>query len=27
LTELININTWKVMRSTTEMKGVVDWVD
>ena len=27
LTELININTWKVMRSSVEMKGMVDWVD
>jgi len=22
-----SINTWKVMRSTDEMKRVVDWVD
>ena len=22
-----NINTWNVMRSTAEMKRVVDWVD
>ena len=22
-----NINTWKIMRSTVEIKRVVDWVD